>query len=1040
MLPPSESAPSADGGLPALRALSARAVVRHPRGGRVLLLQRPPGKSRFPGRWEFPGGKPDPGEGFAETLLRETREETGLGIRLGAVLDVAEGEVDDKVVAYLFVEAACDHDQVTTDPGEHQGHLWIDYESLATMAATPEPDEEGAAPGAPRLVPDFRSFALDHARKHGFGPRTPSESDSETPHDDENTTLDGWVRQFKAVSPRYDRLGTVLVGLMKAHVKPLSPMAVIEGRTKKVASFAGKILRKSYGDPLLEMTDLYGLRVITQINSEVEAVCRFIRKAMIAPDGTITRGASEVTGARKLFVIDEKNSEDKLERLNRGEFGYRSVHFVVSLDRRAFPADADPDFQPEALGALKLEIQVRTQLQHAWADISHDRLYKGAFKPPPRFVRESARLAALLEDADGAFIRLVEGLDDYECHYGSYLESREIEKQIAVQRDVLKHDPANLVETLKLARLHLALETPEHNSHAEGAVLRIAEDRRTADLWCALGDALRLQGGDPAAQETVGARLAYEQALKLQPGHKGAMTGLALAAATSEDKLAAWAAACRANPGDPATLSGFIRQKIKVDEDASFLPLLRPSLLAAIEKCRLQVEVKVDLPWAYYRMAGFQLLLGEDGEWEAYGSLAKAIRCDAKPLFVMREALEALDDLLKADKDWPGAEPMRRMLLAALRVKCPEDPASAVLEDLASSDAPVPGPVVIVAGGCDPAHEERMAAYRALLEETFRGFRGTLLSGGTQQGIAGLVGGLAGKATAGEDGFGGIHAIGYLPALLPSNGTATRDLRYHDTRYTGGTKDFSVLEPLQNWIDLLSSGIRPEEVRVVGINGGRIAGFEYLLAWALGAKVALLRDSGRVADSFEAGIRDGDYPGMMVLPHDPMSVQAFLHSGVASAAALPDGARERLARYAHALFLEENRHRNNDQAMQPWEKLREDFQGSNLNQIDHMVRHLTARGYRIEPMQPGESVYEFGTEDEDDVEAMSRAEHGRWNVERIAQGWRYGPQRDTPNKIHHCLVPWEELDEQTRGWDRNAVRRYPAMLAEAGLVIRPTER
>src|SRR5204863_6292056 len=86
--------------------------------------------------------------------------------------------------------------------------------------------------------------------------------------------------------------------------------AIIQSRAKTVASYAGKILRKKYKDPLSEVTDLYGARVIVQLPSEVQAVCQAVRQH---------------------FVIDEQNSLDALSRLRVAEFGYRSVHYVVRL-------------------------------------------------------------------------------------------------------------------------------------------------------------------------------------------------------------------------------------------------------------------------------------------------------------------------------------------------------------------------------------------------------------------------------------------------------------------------------------------------------------------------------------------------------------------------------------------------------------------------------------------------------------------------------------------------------------------------------------
>ncbi len=118
------------------------------------------------------------------------------------------------------------------------------------------------------------------------------------------------------------------------------------------------------------------------------------------------------------------------------------------------------------------------------------------------------------------------------------------------------------------------------------------------------------------------------------------------------------------------------------------------------------------------------------------------------------------------------------------------------------------------------------------------GFEGTVLSGGTTEGISGLVGEL------GHDRGEAVTTVGYLPEFLPAD--ATVDHRYDELRRTDG-HGFSPAEPLQNWVDLVASGIRPDTVRVLGINGGRIAAVEYRIALALGATVGLVADSGREA-------------------------------------------------------------------------------------------------------------------------------------------------------------------------------------------------
>ncbi len=53
------------------------------------------------------------------------------------------------------------------------------------------------------------------------------------------------------------------------------------------------------------------------------------------------------------------------------------------------------------------------------------------------------------------------------------------------------------------------------------------------------------------------------------------------------------------------------------------------------------------------------------------------------------------------------------------------------------------------------------------------------------------------------------------------------------------------------------------------------------------------------------------------------------------------------------------------------------------------------------------------------LEAMAKNVHEIWAQERISQGWSYGDKRDDENKLHPCLVPYEELPEEEKEYDRN---------------------
>ena len=54
------------------------------------------------------------------------------------------------------------------------------------------------------------------------------------------------------------------------------------------------------------------------------------------------------------------------------------------------------------------------------------------------------------------------------------------------------------------------------------------------------------------------------------------------------------------------------------------------------------------------------------------------------------------------------------------------------------------------------------------------------------------------------------------------------------------------------------------------------------------------------------------------------------------------------------------------------------------------------------------------------TERLAENAHDLWAAERLAQGWSYGPQRDDAKKHHPCLVPYAELPESEKKYDRIA--------------------
>jgi ppGpp synthetase/RelA/SpoT-type nucleotidyltranferase/ADP-ribose pyrophosphatase YjhB (NUDIX family) len=1006
------------------------AFVRRP-DGKYLLVRRTAKQTPKIACWELPGGPVQPGEATDVALTREVKLRTGLTVTVEAPFELrGAAKAGDRVVR-LFMECST-RDQAGAAALSRRGFKWLTLEDLA--------EEWDKKKREKRLVEDVREAVKAFCGSLGYGAKPRTKDGSIKPK-----WLGKQTALFERAQPDLEELTGILEKYLEGPVHEICPLApTVKGRVKGIPSFVEKILRKNkYVDPLHEMTDLCGVRVVVQTKDEVDRVCRFIREH---------------------FKIDERNSLDTLDRLATKEFGYRSVHFIVQLDKKRFPKTS------EKLRMLKAEVQVRTMLQHAWADIGHDRLYKGGFPTPPLWERESARLAALLESGDNGFGRLVSGLEAYRSNFGAYLKPDEIKREIEVVQTVLQHKPGDPALCHRLARLAMSLDDWKQAIAFVSGFRKKHPNRLTADLLCCLGASLCHKNAENRNRPGfLQGRRELRKALKLDRRNVEARVCLAESARGNKERLRWYAEAFEISPGDPDVLDGYIRSRILNEQSADFLPLLRPDLEAAIERCRLQVSVGMNLPRALYRIAGFELLLhlkeqperevdrrplsararrraerDRKFEWDWLATYARAVHVTNSPS-PLGSAFESVRVLAAVEKEHPYvAWTLRFLLLArrALALKLAKEaakdgsksvarvPLDKALKDLRTRGEPsLTEPVTIIAGACDPARVKEMAGYRELLRNSFADFRGTLISGGTQQGICGLV------AEIGSASRGRLRTVGYLPRKLPRDGTATIDRRYDRRPRTDGNKGFSAFEPLQNWIDLMVSGIDPAQVHVIGINGGRIAALEYRLAWALGAQVAVLHRSGRSADEIEAGVRNGEFTGILVVPKDTATLRAFLLGGNTK---FGDDALVQMARLAHAKFLEEGRHKNKDRSMQPWESLGEDFRQSNRDQAAYMEQTLNAGGFDVKRATGPFPVLDLTEARFDDaVETMAQLEHGRWNVERTRSGWRYGEKRDPDQMISPYLVPWVDLAEDIREYDRVSVRRFPLMLARLGWQVVP---
>lgn len=183
-------------------------------------------------------------------------------------------------------------------------------------------------------------------------------------------------KEYLSRSPKYEKLGSnvkqVLIDLLKTHNIDVLD---VSHRVKPFDSFLEKIYLKSYTNPFEEVEDICGLRIVYYYLSDLKKI------------GKIITDEFEV-----------KESLDKTDLLEPDQFGYRSFHYIIKLKKKWLEV---PNYR--GLEDLKAEIQIRTVLMHAWADIDHKLAYKTKEQIPEQFRRKLCQLSALLEVADEQF-------------------------------------------------------------------------------------------------------------------------------------------------------------------------------------------------------------------------------------------------------------------------------------------------------------------------------------------------------------------------------------------------------------------------------------------------------------------------------------------------------------------------------------------------------------------------------------------------------------------------------------------------------------
>ncbi len=860
---------------------------------------------------------------------------------------------------------------------------------------------------------------------------------------------------------RYDLLASTLRDVLYSVALDFDPLAIVTARAKGISSFAEKIIKKNkYKDPLREVTDLAGARIIVHFPKQVERVCKFIKEN---------------------FEIDDVNSFDHSNNLKIGEFGYRSIHYIVTPNR----ADINGIEIPREIRNLKAEIQVRTFMEHNWADIGHDRLYKTNIKVPEKWNREAARLAAIMENAENDFTAMAHTLDSFAAGFRMNYTPDNIEAEIdkLVTLIELEQNPdAKLMNILRLCNVFALQGAWENiiviiNKHLQDQEETILVLQIKVEFYYAQIILLRGQEGSSDFKKLIDDLLAIVIKLEIiiKEGKVDITFIIIFATAKAFNYLGQALIndnsrideareylnkAHRLVPDDPYFFIMAVLFEIMNCQQAmagNMLQLLVPQLEHAAKQCITHLEIGANSALAYATMGKIYFLLGL--KIKALSAYTKAIDLilSGKTLISNDFLWEELNELeflskkstagvsyTKADGsllDPVLALQIQIIICLALWIKNEDPRALKFLQERlnhrVSDSKPLSKNILVVAGGAEGLPRARVQAYHEYVFEALLDFEGTVISGGTRSGIPGLVGNVTDMIR--QTGSREYELIGYLPDdPLPAD--AIIDQNYDQILRTNG-KGFSAMELLTYWYDILISGIHSSDVFVLGINGGQISDLEYKLALAFGATVGLITSSGRAVADLMLDNLWNSHPNLLPIPDDKYTIWALVNHSKPTK--IDDKDINKMAPVIHEKYRQitfndpsfkyDSTDVNFFKPLMDWKYLDPKLKLSNEHQarlLEHMLKKVDLSIEKVD-----DPVLYNLEHPQQLFDKLAKIEHSRWNAERLLAGWRYGPEKDINLKLSPYIVAWEDLPDYMLIYDYQAVKAFPEILASLNYEI-----
>ena len=311
-----------------------------------------------------------------------------------------------------------------------------------------------------------------------------------------------------------------------------------------------------------------------------------------------------------------------------------------------------------------------------------------------------------------------------------------------------------------------------------------------------------------------------------------------------------------------------------------------------------------------------------------------------RALLRTRDALKRMECIREK---LPGFDWCQRAVLLGLAAAAKDGQAADALRELASwgEEEPHLSPnerIVILSGGCTAEVQSAIDAFKPVLLRACEGLSFTLFGGGTTAGISGLAGDVA------QQSGGRVRAFGYLPRLLPRGVQEDLNPDRFARRFNSSGSDFSPLEPLQGWTDIVAAGVDPRRVKLLSYAGGRISQAECILAVALGARVGVVEDAALPNNRQFDELPWQECPNLVRLPMDPMTLRAFLlvDELPCKRDEFAAAAQKTHEEYVKSAIPEEP-------SLLPWGDLPEALKVSNFHQVVYAENILKTAGLGIRP-------------------------------------------------------------------------------------------